>query len=89
MDEATTSNIIRWYEGLEEEIVDFLRCVPPQDQNMNTWSPRLATVIVEACGYCLSLENFYVRRGKKSLKLKVGLRLPAFHNVSQETKERS
>jgi hypothetical protein len=58
MDEATALNIIRWYEGLEEEVVDFLRYVPPQNQNMNVWSPRLATVIVEACGLIGSLFRY-------------------------------
>ena len=58
MDEATASNIIRWYEGLEEEVVEFLRYVPPQNQNMNVWSPRLATVIVEACGLIDSLFRY-------------------------------
>jgi len=58
MDEATALNIIRWYEGLEQEVVDFLRYVPPQNQNMNVWSPRLATVIVEACGLIDSLFRY-------------------------------
>jgi len=59
MDEATAANIIRWYQGLEEKVVEFLKYIPPQNENMTIWSPQLATVIVEACAIIDSL-FFYI-----------------------------
>lgn len=49
MDEATAANVIRWYESLEERVVDYMKGTPPQGQNLRAWSPILATVLVEAC----------------------------------------
>lgn len=58
IDEATVTNIIKWYESLENQMIDFLKYVPPQTQNMKTWSPRLATLIVEACSLIDSLLRY-------------------------------
>ncbi len=55
MDDSKADILVRWYENLEEQISDFMRYVPPQGQNKKTWSPRLATVIVESCGLIDSL----------------------------------
>lgn len=63
MDEATAANIIRWYQGLEEKVEEFLKYIPPQNENMTTWSPQLATIIVEACAIIDSL-FFYITPSK-------------------------
>jgi hypothetical protein len=63
MDEATAANILRWYQGLEEKVEEFLKYIPPQNENMTTWSPQLATLIVEACAIIDSL-LFYVTPSK-------------------------
>ena len=49
MDETTADNTLRWYEDLEAQMIDLLRVIPPQGSNLKTWSPRLATIMVEAC----------------------------------------
>ena len=49
MDATTTGNTLRWYEDLEDELVAFLKAVPPQGNNRKVWSPKLATILVEAC----------------------------------------
>src|SRR5262245_24008129 len=49
MNEKTAENIIHWYASLEKQVLDFLTVVPPQGQNLKTWSPSLADVMVGAC----------------------------------------
>jgi hypothetical protein len=49
MDERTADITIRWYEDLEAQLIDVLRFIPPQEGNLTTWSPKLATIMVEAC----------------------------------------
>jgi len=49
MDEKMAENALRWYESLETLVLDFMKVVPPHDQNLSVWSPRLADVLVEAC----------------------------------------
>jgi hypothetical protein len=50
MDATTAANVIRWYQSLEEQLQEVLSVVPPQGTNLQTaWSPKLATVLVEAC----------------------------------------
>jgi hypothetical protein len=50
MDATTAANVIRWYQSLEEQLQEVLNVVPPQGKNPQTvWSPKLATVLVEAC----------------------------------------
>jgi hypothetical protein len=42
--------VLRWYEGLEAQLMDFIRVVPPHGtHNLNSWSSQLATILVEAC----------------------------------------
>ena len=57
MDEMIARAVLRWYESLEEQIVEFLRVVPPHGPNFNTWSPQLATVLVESCNLKLKQEE--------------------------------
>jgi hypothetical protein len=49
MDEITAANVLRWYESLEEQVMDFLQVVALRRHNLHVWSPKLATVVVEAC----------------------------------------
>jgi hypothetical protein len=49
MDAQTATNVLRWYEELEEQLVYFMKDIPPQGKNLDVWSPALATVIVESC----------------------------------------
>lgn len=49
--------MLRWYEGLEAQVMDFIRVVPPHGCNLEVWSPRLATVLVDTC--CLIKSIFY------------------------------
>jgi hypothetical protein len=49
VDETTAENTIRWYEDLEVQLIEVLRFIPPQESNLTTWSPKLATIMVEAC----------------------------------------
>lgn len=49
MDETAADNTIRWYEDLEAQLIEVLRFIPPQEPNLSTWSPKLATIMVEAC----------------------------------------
>jgi hypothetical protein len=50
--------MLRWYEGLETQVMDFICLVPPHDtHNLNSWSSQMATVLVEAC--CLIESIFH------------------------------
>ena len=49
MDEMISGTVLHWYETLEAQTIEFLRVVPPHGPNLDTWSPRLATVLVESC----------------------------------------
>jgi hypothetical protein len=49
--------VLRWYEGLEAQVVDFMHVVPPHGTNLGVWSSKIATVLVEAC--CLIESIFY------------------------------
>ena len=42
--------VLQWYEWLEEELLERFKNIPPADQNLETYSPRLATLIIESCG---------------------------------------
>ena len=53
MDEFKASQIIKIYEGLENDFIDFVRVVPYDDkQNTNVWSPKLAEILI-GCGSIL------------------------------------
>lgn len=58
INEAAGMNIIEWYNALENQLIDFFKYVPPQSQNMRTWSPRLSTLVVESCGLIDSLLRY-------------------------------
>lgn len=58
INETAGMNIIEWYNALESQLIDFLKYVPPQGQNMMTWSPRLSTLVVESCGLIDSLLRY-------------------------------
>lgn len=59
MDEQTADIIIQWFEMLEEDIVDYMKSVPPMGDNMKTFSPRLATLIIESGGLIDSIFRHY------------------------------
>jgi hypothetical protein len=72
--------VLRWYEGLETQVVDFMRVVPPHGTNLGVWSSKIATVLVEAC--CLIESIFYqfrddaaIKQGKPLPKAKPGKRI--------------
>ena len=70
INEATCMNVIEWYNAIENQLIDFFKYVPPQSQNMSTWSPRLSTLIVESCGLIDSLLR-YISPPKVQLRGKV------------------
>jgi hypothetical protein len=49
MDETAADNALRWYEDLEAQLIEVLRFIPPQGGNLTNWSPKTATITVEAC----------------------------------------
>ena len=49
--------VLRWYKGLEAQVTDFIHVVPPHGNNLTVWSPKVATVLVEAC--CLIESIFH------------------------------
>jgi hypothetical protein len=57
IDDKDAGEVLRWYEGLEAQVMDFISVVPPHGSNLCVWSPRLATVLVEAC--CLIESIFH------------------------------
>ena len=50
MDDFDKDQVLRWYEWLEAELLEIIKYIPPADQNLQTFSPRLATLIIESCG---------------------------------------
>jgi hypothetical protein len=50
MDEFDKDQVLEWYGWLEEELLAILKYIPPADQNLQTFSPRIATLIIESCG---------------------------------------
>jgi hypothetical protein len=55
--DAQAGEVLRWYEGLEAQVIDFIRVVPPHGDNLGAWSPMIATILVEAC--CLIESIWY------------------------------
>jgi hypothetical protein len=49
MDEFSTTSVIQWYEDLEDRLLEFLRFIPMTNQSLVVPSPRLASIITEAC----------------------------------------
>jgi hypothetical protein len=50
MDDLDKYSTLQWYEDLEQQLLDFIRYVPYSPHNLNAHSPRLASIIVSACG---------------------------------------
>lgn len=67
MNDLIASNIFGWYQSLEEQLVNFLDVVPFHEQNLKTWSPKLATIIAESCGLIDSVFRFF---SPETLKVK-------------------
>ena len=55
MDAREVPRVVIRYIQLEEQLLDFLRHVPPQGENLKAWSPAGATVTKESCGLLESL----------------------------------
>ena len=48
MEEEIAQSVISWYSNVESKAVEFTRYVPLVGENLQTWSPFLAEIIVEA-----------------------------------------
>ena len=57
IDDKDAGEVLRWYEGLEAQVMDFISVVPPHGSNLCVWSSKVATVLVEAC--CLIESIFH------------------------------
>jgi hypothetical protein len=50
MDDFDKDQVLQWYGWLEDELLDIFKYIPPTEQNLETFSPRLASLIIESCG---------------------------------------
>ncbi|MFQ5902987.1 MAG: hypothetical protein ACE5JO_04790 [Candidatus Binatia bacterium] len=50
MDDFDKDLILQWYEDLEGQLLAIMRYLPPAPENLNSYSPRLASLIMDACG---------------------------------------
>jgi len=50
MDDFDKDLVLESYEYLEGRLLDFMRDLPPALENLNSFSPRLADIIVNSCG---------------------------------------
>lgn len=50
MDDFDKDLVLQWYEELEDEMLDIMRYLPPAPENLKSFSPRLASLIMDACG---------------------------------------
>lgn len=50
MDELDKDLTLQWYEWLEEQLLDIMKVIPPAEENFIAYSPRPASLIVDACG---------------------------------------
>ena len=50
MDDSDKDQVLQWYGWLEEELLNILKYIPPSGQNLEAFSPQLATLIIESCG---------------------------------------
>lgn len=55
MDEFCASLIIQWYEDVERRLIEFLSFIPLIPKNFDVFSPRLTSMITEACDVLDSL----------------------------------
>lgn len=50
MDDFDKDLILQWYEDLEDRLLNIMRYLPPAPENLNSYSPHLASLIMDACG---------------------------------------
>jgi hypothetical protein len=50
MNDFDKDQVLQWYGWLEDELLEILKYIPPSEQNLETFSPRLASLIIETCG---------------------------------------
>lgn len=50
MNEEIAARVVSRYLALEDQLLGFFKLVPPQADNLRTWSPTLAVLIKESCG---------------------------------------
>jgi hypothetical protein len=50
MEEFDKDQVLQWYGWLEDELLEILKYIPPADPNLATFSPQIATLIIESCG---------------------------------------
>jgi hypothetical protein len=55
--DESAGQVLRWYEGLKEQTIDCIRVVPSHGNNLQVWSSKIATILVEAC--CLIESVFH------------------------------
>jgi hypothetical protein len=48
MNEFNAAKVIEFYESLEQDLLNFLKIVPYEEQNFKTWSPKLIDIVVGA-----------------------------------------
>jgi len=41
--------VVQSYETLENRLLDFIKIIPPRDDNLHVWSPELADIIIGTC----------------------------------------
>jgi hypothetical protein len=50
MDDFDKDQVLQWYKLIEDDLLEILKYIPPAGQNLETFSPRLANLIIESCG---------------------------------------
>ncbi len=50
MNDFEKDQVIQWYEWLEEHLLEIMKTLPPAPKNLKSYSPRLASLIIDACG---------------------------------------
>ena len=50
MNDFEKDQVIQWYEWREEQLLDIMKTLPPAPKNLKSYSPRLASLILDACG---------------------------------------
>lgn len=50
MDEFDKDQVIEWYGWIELSLLEIMKILPPSPENLEAHSPRLATLILDACG---------------------------------------
>jgi len=50
MDDFHQDLVLQWYDLLERQLLDIMKDLPPVGHNLNSFSPRLAGLILDSCG---------------------------------------